>query len=95
MATAAPAATAPAPALVSLAAPAAAAAAATTLGAASAAPTTAGAAGGARDATCLEPRFIYLFSFFYYTQESRVAHTPQIPAAPAPAPVVAATGLET
>ena len=93
MATAAPAATAPAPALVSLAAPAA--AAATTLGAASAAPTTAGAAGGARDATCLEPRFIYLFSFFYYTQESRVAHTPQIPAAPAPAPVVAATGLET
>ena len=93
MATAAPAATAPAPALVSLAAPAA--AAATTLGAASAAPTTAGAAGGARDATCLEPRFIYLFSFFYYTQESRVAHTPQMPAAPAPAPVVAATGLET
>ena len=93
MATAAPAATAPAPALVSLAAPAA--AAATTLGAASAAPTTAGAAGGARDATCLEPRFIYLFSFFYYTQESRVAHTPQIPAASAPAPVVAATGLET
>ena len=93
MATAAPAATAPEPALVSLAAPAA--AAATTLGAASAAPTTTGAAGGARDATCLKPRFIYLFSFFYYTQESRVAHTPQIPAAPAPAPVVAATGLET